>query len=99
MTPYHQWTRLNGQFFASGTINRGGTSGIRSEHLQSWLTAATREEQPDTANWDRVVEILHTAFQDVRLPTECTFQTVVIIPKGNGVFRSFSLIEVLWKVL
>ena len=35
---------------------------MRSEHLQSWLAAVTREERPDTENWDRLVDILQTYF-------------------------------------
>ena len=77
----------------------GGTSNIRAEHLQYWLVGEKREERLDTENWDRVVEILQTYFWYDRLPTECTWQTVVIIPKGGGDFRGIRLIELLWKSL
>ena len=49
----------------------GGASCIREENLQYWLAAATWEEQPDTANWEQVVEIFQAAFRDCRPPTEC----------------------------
>ena len=72
---------------------------MQAEHLHSWLAAVTREERPDTSNWDQVVEILQTTFRYGRLPVECTWQTVVLIPKGNGEFRGIGLVEFLWKLL
>ena len=47
------------------------------------MEAATREEWLDTENWERVVKILQTDFLDGMLLTECTLQTVVLIPKVN----------------
>ena len=47
----------------------GGLSGMRLEHLQYWLVAATREERMETVNWERFVEILQTAFVDGRILT------------------------------
>ena len=72
---------------------------MRSEHLQSWLAAVTREERPDTENWDRLVDILQTYFWGFRLPTELTWKVVVLITQGNGEFRGIGLIELLWKAL
>ena len=63
--------------------------------LQSWLVAATHEEWPDTANWYRVVKILHTMFRDGRLIEECTGQMLVLIPNGNRDFIGIGIVEVL----
>ena len=43
------------------------------------------------------MEHFQTTFKDVRLQTECKFQTVVLIPKGKGGFRGIRLVEVLWE--
>ena len=72
---------------------------MQAEHLQYWMEAATREERPYTANWDRVVDIIQTYFWYGRLLTECMWQMVVLIPKGNGGFRGNGILEVLWKAL
>ena len=63
------------------------------------IEAATREEWPDMENWDWVVEILQICFWYGRLPTECTCQTTVLVPKGNGYFRGVGIVKVLWKAL
>ena len=57
---------------------------MRAEHLKYWLEAAKGEEQLDMTNWDWVVEIIQTAFREVTLPTKFMWQTVFLIPKGNG---------------
>ena len=67
--------------------------------MQYFLKAATREERPHTAKWERVVEILQTAFRGGRLPTECTCQMLVLIPKENGYFKGIGHVEVIWKAL
>ena len=85
---YRLWRHLSGR-----------ASSMQAEHLQYWLTATTHKEQPDTANWERVVEILQTAFRDDRISTECTWQMVVLVPKGDGEFRGIGIVGVLWKAL
>ena len=45
------------------------------------------------------MEILQIDFRDGRLPTECTWQKVVLITKSNGEFRGIVIVEVLWKSL
>ena len=72
---------------------------MRSEHLQYWMSEATRDERPDTENWDWVVDILQTDFGGGRIPTECTCQIMVLIPKGDWGFRGISIIKVLCKAL
>ena len=49
--------------------------------------------------WGKVVEMTQTAFREVKLAEEATWQTVVLIPKGKGEFRGVGLVEVTWKVV
>jgi hypothetical protein len=63
-----------------------------------WLAEAERRENPDSEKWDKVVELVQTAFRDGTLPTEMVWQTIVLISKGSGGFRGVGLVEVLWKV-
>ena len=44
-----------------------------------------------------MVEIIQTDVWYGRLPTECTWQTMVTIPKKNQEFREIDLEKVLWK--
>ena len=46
-----------------------------------------------------MVELVQTAFRDVKLAEEATWQAVVLIPKGKGDYRGIGLVEVMWKVL
>ena len=38
-------------------------------------------------HWERVVELVQTAFRDGDLAEEVTWQAVVLIPKGKGDYR------------
>ena len=41
---------------------------------------------------------MQAAFRDGTLAEECTWHTVVLIPKGgSGDFRGIGLVEILWK--
>ena len=46
-----------------------------------------------------VVDIIQTKFWDGRLPVECNWKMVLLIPKRNGKFKGIGLVDVLWKVL
>ena len=39
-----------------------GPSGMKAEHLTSWLWAVTTEKEPDTETWDKVVSVIQVAF-------------------------------------
>ena len=41
----------------------GGPSGMKAEHLKAWLQAETREKDPDTETWDKVVSVIQVAFR------------------------------------
>ena len=53
----------------------------------------------EVANWDRVVDLVHTVFREGRLAEEVTWQAVVLIPKGKQYYRVVGLMEVMWKVV
>ena len=88
-----------------------GPSRIRAEHLKGWLAAAkigglaeekgeekTEAEEEGEEMWGKVVEMNQTAFRELKLAEEATWQTVVLIPKGKGGFRRIGLVEVTWRV-
>ena len=72
---------------------------MQADQLQGCVLAATREKDPDTGHWYRFIDLVHTEFRDGLLPTKCTWQTVIFLPKGNRYFRSIGLVEVLWKAV
>ena len=43
--------------------------------------------------------MVQTAFRDVYLAEEATWQAVVLIPKGEKDYRGIGLVEVMWKVV
>ena len=50
-------------------------------------------------NLDWVVEVLNKYLRGGRLPTECTWKMVVLVPKGNGKFRGIGIVEVYWMLM
>ena len=62
----------------------GSPSGMRAKQLRMWLRAATQEERPSLGNWEKVVATIHVVFRGRELVAPCTWQTVVMIPKGGG---------------
>ena len=57
-----------------------GPSGMRAEHLLTWLQAAIREESHYPTLWDKF-GLIQSAFYEVHHVEECTYQTIVLIPK------------------
>ena len=51
----------------------------------------TREESHDLSQWDMVVGLIQAYFCEGYLAEDCAWQTVVLIPKGNGDFCSIGL--------
>ena len=45
------------------------------------------------------MDLVQTAFRDVELAEEATWQAVVLIPKGKKDYRGIGLVEVMWKVV
>ena len=81
------------------TNKAGGPSGMRTEHLRSWMGEATREYSPDPILWEKVIGLIRAAFREVRLTEECTCQTFVLILKRNGNFCGVGLVELLWNMV
>ena len=50
-------------------------------------------------NWERLVELVQTAFKEGRLAEEAMWQAVVLIPKGKKYYHGICLVEVMWKVV
>ena len=68
------------------------------EHLHRCLHGETREEETDTNNLQKVVDILQAVFQYRVLKNNTTWHTVVFVPKGDiGDFQRVGLFEVIWK--
>ena len=72
---------------------------VRAERFKEWVEEATREENPYQGNWDRVVELVQSCFQERKVPTQMSWSTVVLLPKGNGDYRGIGLLEIGWKVI
>ena len=45
---------------------------MRAEHLRQWLHEATREKEPDTTNWQKVVAIVKSELRDEDLSKDST---------------------------
>ena len=89
----------------------GGSLGMRAEHLKGWLAASKRRKRETAdegevttdgkegglteTNWDRLVDLVQTAFREVRLVEEATWQAVVLIPKGKKYYLGIGLVEVM----
>ena len=76
-----------------------GPSKVRVEHFKEWVEEVTRDENPYQGNWDRVVELVHSCFQERQVPTQMSWSTVVLLPKGNGDYWGIGLLEIGWKII
>ena len=52
---------------------------------------------PYPLQWEAVVDLIHAVFREGHFAEECTWKTVVLIPKENNDFFRIGLVEVLWK--
>ena len=59
-------------------------------------TAVQPTREPTEAdNWEMVVDLIQTAFQEGKLAEEATWKAVVLIPKGKKYYRGIGLVEVM----
>ena len=72
---------------------------IQAEHLQGWIAAATWEQDLETGNWARIVDLAQTDLRDVTLTTDCMWKTVFLMPKENVDYRGIGLIKVLFSLV
>ena len=69
---------------------------MRANHLKGWLAASNRGkqaadkgeektegEEEGGGHWEKIVDLVQTAFQEGEMVEEATLQTVVFIPKGR----------------
>ena len=81
----------------------GGEAGRKGEgdgYQRRRRGGGERERRTEAeGHWERVVELIQTAFRDGELAEEATWQAVVLIPKGKGDYRGIGLVEVMWKVV
>ena len=50
-------------------------------------------------NWEKLVDLLQTAFWEGEMAEEATWQTVILIPKARKEYRGIGIVEVMWKVV
>ena len=56
----------------------------------------SREKTPGgSSNWDRVVDLVQTAFMEKRLVEEATLKAVFLITKGKKDYCGIGLVEVM----
>ena len=88
---------------------------MRAEHLKGWLAVSKRrnieaaEEVKGTTdgeegglmepNWERLLDLVQTAFREGRLAEEATRKAVVLRPKGEKDYHGIGLVEAMWKVV
>ena len=49
-----------------------GPSGMKAEHLKTWLREATREKEPDSEKWAKLVSITQVVLRDGYIPEAMT---------------------------
>ena len=88
---------------------------MRAEHPKGWIAASKRKKQESAEEgkgktddeeggktepyWERLMDLIQTAFREGDLEEEATWQAVVLIPKGEKDYRGIGLAEVMWKVV
>ena len=75
---------------------------MQAEHLKGWLAASNRgklavekgegkteEEEEGGELWEKLVDLVQTAFREGEMAEEATWQTVVLIPKGRKEYMGY----------
>ena len=75
------------------------TTGAETTEEKETTEFTELTEPIEAANWEIVVDLVHTAFREGRLVEEATWQTVVLITKGKKYYRCIGLMKVMWKVV
>ena len=77
---------------------RGGV-GDESRKTEIMAGGSDQLEEARHSQLGQVLEIIQMSFRDGRLPMDCEWHTVVLLPKGNGDFQGVGIVKVLWKEL
>ena len=75
------------------------TAGVETTEDKEIMAFKTSMEPTEAANWEMVVELIQTEFQEVKLVEESTRKAVVLITKGKKDYRGIGLVEVMCKVV
>ena len=86
------------------SVGRGGNrgrDGIRSIGLVETVQrrGGYRGEERDPTKWERVVNLVQTAFWGGVLEEEETWQAVVLIPEWGGDYRGIGIVFMVWKAV
>ena len=86
---------------AARKLEKDETMTAGAETTENKGTTAFRKltEPTEAANWEMVVDLIHTAFREGKLAEEATWKAVVLITKGKKDCRDIGLVEVIWKVV
>ena len=85
---------------------------MRAEHLKGGLATSNRGKLAEEKGEEKtaaeeeggylrgkLVELTQAALWEGETAEEATWQTVVLIPKGEKEYRGIGLVEVMWKVV
>jgi hypothetical protein len=77
-----------------------GASGIRVEHLRTWMSGATRaKDQIYVGEWAMITKLIQMAFIGEDIPSAFFVGILVLLPKPDGDFRGIALLEVIYKLI
>jgi hypothetical protein len=77
-----------------------GATGIRVEHLRTWMSGATRaKDQIYVGEWAMIKKLVEMAFTGEDIPSAFVVGILVLLPKPDGDFRGIALLEVIYKLI
>ena len=71
---------------------------MREEYLKVFMREAKRKKDPERIRWDLAVILVQVTFRYGNVPEEVAWATMVLLPKGEGLYWGISMVEILWKV-
>jgi exonuclease III len=75
-----------------------GPTGMRAEHLKTWLREATTDDDSrDATKWTLYCSLLTHMFETGEVPEEVRWSLLILLPKGDGGVRGIGLLELVWK--
>ena len=83
----------------TGKLNKRENDSRTRQDGGEGLEESREKTHEEASNWDRVVELVKTAFRKGHLAEESTCQAVVLIHKGEKEYHAIGCVEVMWKVV